>query len=170
MSEEELKKILNDAHWVSKRGNYLGALEICDNLLMKYTESTCHILRARSHIHAYHENIKEALSDRKKIISLGIGDIQDYYFAANYAIELQLFPTAIILLDDAVELSKETTETAYISDIYLLRAFSHLQVGEFLKARYDCNKIEDKSEILVEEYGFISKEELLRKIKKQELF
>jgi hypothetical protein len=45
-----------------------------------------------------------------------------------------------------------------------------MKEGQFINAEKDCNKAENESEVFVEDFGFISKEKLLNKIKNKEYF
>ncbi len=65
-------------------------------------------------------------------------------------------------ITDALELYEKQSNKAYITDIYLLRAFAYLQTKEYLLAKNDCNSVEDEIEVFVQGFGFIHKKELLR--------
>lgn len=164
MTEIEIKKVMDDLYARAKNEGYEEILSECNELLSRHPEYADIILRERSHIHAYQENVNEALNDRKDVISHGQAKTEDYYFAAQYLIELGFYSEAIGYLTDGLEVSKVQSTKAYISDLYLLRAFAYLQTKEYLLASHDCNSVEE-DEVFVQGVGFIPKSELLRKIK-----
>lgn len=163
MDESEIQKVMDRLYAQAKKEGYEEALIKCDELLSGYPEYADVILRKRSHIHAYQNNIQEALNDRKEIVSHGLAKTEDYYFSAQYLIALGFYAEAITQLTNGLEVGEKQSTQAYVPDIYLLRAFAYLQTKEYLLAKYDCNSVEE-DEFFVQGFGFVPKKELLRKI------
>ncbi|VAW69682.1 hypothetical protein MNBD_GAMMA09-2685 [hydrothermal vent metagenome] len=164
MYKNEINKLLDNVYIQVKEGEYESALKTCDDLLTGNIEHKDDILRMRSQVHAYQNNIREALIDREEIILCGVAKVQDYYFSSQYLLELGLYAKTVDVLSDGIDLCEKLDVLTYRTDMYLLRAYSYMHVKEYLLARSDCNKVEDDSEFLIDNIGFITKNELLNKI------
>lgn len=158
---------LDNAYALAKDGDTASAFDICDRLLKEHSEDKINILRKRSHINAYVNDLDNALSDRLEVIALGSKSPQDYFFAGVYSSELRKYDEAIELLGSSIAHSEAANDQRYLAESYLLRAYACIGVGKFNEALSDCDNVADDVEYFIEGDGPVSKKRLVSYISKK---
>jgi len=163
-----LSKNLDHATAKNKMGQYDLALKICQELLNEYPQKAKDILRVRSHIHAYNDQVDAALKDRVKILESSEGDIQDYYFAGNYAVQKNSWNEASKFLLNAIRKCREFDTEKYKQDSLFLLAYCLMKLHKVKEAREICTQLDNDFEAWVDADGidFMSTEELKNLIEK----
>ncbi len=161
-----VKGDLENAYALVKKGNSNAAIDICDRLLREHPDAKIEILRKRSHINAYINNLDSALSDRLEVITIGSDNVQDYFFAGVYSLELHKYNESIGLFGTSIVQSEQDNDFRYLEESYLLRAYAYLGVGKLKRALNDCEHVREDIEYFIEGDGPISTKRLVSYISK----
>ncbi len=162
-----VKDELDNAYELVRKGDSVSAFKVCERLLLEHPQEKIKILRQRSHMNAYITNIENALSDRLEVISLGLCEPQDMFFAGVYSLELRKYSDAIELFSNSIENCGKIKNNHYLEESYLLRAYANLGVKNLEHVSKDCMHVGDDIEYFIEGDGPISKKRLLSFISKQ---
>lgn len=161
-----IKKELDNAFEIAKKGNSKEAFSICSRLLHEYINDKILILRYRSHISAYLNNLEDALADRLEIISIGTTNPQDYFFSGVFSLELSKYINAVSLFGESINLAENFNDKNYLEESFLLRGYAYLCIGDVDNAQNDCRLAGENVEYYIENDGPISTKRLVSYIKK----
>lgn len=153
--------MLDHAFSLAKSNKIHEALTMCYALMNDNPKEKTKVLRTRSHIYLYTNDINNALNDRLEILCRDDKVISDYYFAGEIYVELKLYKESIPILKEAVCLSTMSDDNRYLDAAKFLLSFSLAKLKMFKDSILELSDIDDDFDLWIEGHGLYSKSSLM---------
>jgi len=122
------------------------ALLLIDDLLVNSPENPW-LWRYRAYIHSMAGASEAALDEMNKAISFDLEEPDFYFTRGRILFELGRFNDAVDDFTKVVELGLADKNDYYLEAAYIHRADAYTRIGEFQKARLDCQHIRDHTRL-----------------------
>jgi tetratricopeptide (TPR) repeat protein len=158
-TELELADNLRMAYDLVQNGQYEEALRICD-WLSEDPSTRCAGVRERAAVREHMGDFDGAIRDLRNVIAMNTDEPNDYHQLGILLLRGGYIDEAIVYLSKAIELEKAINIYYYTNSCLLHKAYAELCIGNWQKAKLDCQSLPAGYKIYLYGKGMVSREQI----------